>query len=163
MRKYLRVPKPILISICTNSLYFLLLLKLDDRKAETWEIVLKWLMNGLNYNPHSYILNSSNSLQGIHAQAPEKLKSSMILFILLGILKILSALWTTNLGLPKQTYIQLLTSFKKWNKSQKHRTITSKKLSYNAPTNKARKIYQTIEKLDSCLQHDVLKIGGYGY
>jgi hypothetical protein len=155
--------KPILTSVCTNSLYCPLLKKSDDRKAETWEEVLKELMNDHGYNPHSCILDGSNSLQAGHKQALENATIIYDIFHITSDFKDMRRFVNNQLKSTKTNLNTIVEKLEKAKHEQKIQKLKRQKVVAQRKYNKALNLYQTIATLDSWFQHDILKVAGYDY
>lgn len=155
--------KPILTSVCTNSLYCPLLLKSDDRKAETWESVLKKLMNEHGYNPHSCILDGSNSLQAGHKQALENATIIYDTFHITSDFKDMKRFVNNQLKSAKTNLNTINGKLEKAKDAQKIQKLKNQKSYAQSKYNKALNLYQKVSTLDSWFQHDILKVAGYDY
>lgn len=155
--------KPILTSVCTNSLYCPLLRKSDDRKAETWEEVLKELMNDHGYNPHSCILDGSNSLQAGHKQALENATIIYDTFHITSDFKDMRRFVNNQLKSAKTNLNTIVEKLEKAKHEQKIQKLKRQKVVAKRKYNKTLNLYQTIATLDSWFQHDILKVAGYDY
>ena len=155
--------KTILTSVCTNSLYCPLLKKSDDRKAETWETVLKKLMNEHGYNPHSCILDGSTSLQAGHKQALENATIIYDTFHITSDFKDMKRFVNNQLKSAQTNLNTIIEKLKKAKDAQKIQKLNNQKTYAQCKYNKALALYQTIATLDSWFQYDILKVAGYDY
>jgi len=155
--------KPILTSVCTSSLYCPLLKKSDDRKAETWEAELKELILNHSYDPHSFILDGSNSLQAGHKQALESATIIYDTFHITSDFKDMKRFVNNQLKSATTNLNTITEKLQKAKQAQKILKLKRQKSVAQRKYNKALELYQTIATLDSWFQYDILKVAGYDY
>ena len=155
--------KPILTSVCTNSLYCPLLQKSDDRKAETWETVLKDLINNHDYHPHSFILDGSNALQAGHKQALENATIIYDTFHITSDFKDMKRFVSHQLKSIKTNLNIAIEKLEKAKHEHKILKLKRQKAVAQRKYNQVLQLYQTMATLDSWFQYDILKVAGYDY
>lgn len=154
--------KPILTSVCTDSLYCPLLAKKEDRSAETWEKALTSLtIKG--YAPKNVILDGLSSLNKGHQLA---LKNTKIIYDTFHILKDTKELVRFARNKLKSTKTNLNGIEDRLSRSKKPLKIKQLKAQHRIAQkqyNKALSAYNTLTTLSSWLQHDLLVLAGYNY
>ncbi len=155
--------KPILTSVCTNSLYCPLLKTSEDRQAETWEAELKRLALHHRYNPHSCILDGSTSLQAGHKLALENATIIYDTFHITSDFKEMKRFINNQLKSAKTNLNTIIDRLEKAKHEQKIQKLKRQKAVAQRNYNKVLELYQTIATLDSWFQHDILKVAGYDY
>lgn len=154
--------KPILASVCTNSLYCPILKKTTDRKATTWEAVLSdAIQNG--YNPSSVILDGLGSLHAGHQLA---LKDVNIIYDTFHIIKDLNDLKRFVSNRLKSAKTNLNTIMDKLERAKKDEKITFLESQFTTADTayyQALELYRNISELCSWIQHDILQVAGYDF
>ena len=136
--------KPILTSVCTNSLFCPLLKKSDDRKAETWEAELKELILNHRYDPHSFILDGSNSLQAGHKLALENATIIYDTFHITSDFKDMKRFVNNRLKSAKTNLNTIAEKLEKAKRPQKILKLKRQKVVAQRKYNNALELYQTI-------------------
>jgi hypothetical protein len=154
--------KPILTSVCTNSLYCPLLKKTPNRSADTWAKELTELSHKL-YVPSSVILDGLNSLHAGHLRAFEDINIIYDTFHIIKDLNDLKRFANHRLRSSKTNLEAILTKLKKAKDEKKIKLLNAQEKVAEASYHKALILHKDIAILNSWMQHDILVVAGYDY
>ena len=154
--------KPILTSVCTHSLYCPLLVKKEDRSAETWAQELKSLI-AKGYSPKNVILDGLSSLNKGHQLALENTKIIYDTFHILKDANDLVRFAKNKLKSSKTNVNAIEERLNKAKNPSKIKKFNSQKRLAEKQFKQALSTYNTIATLSSWLQHDLLTVAGYNF
>jgi hypothetical protein len=154
--------KPILTSVCTNSLYCPLLQKEGNRKAVTWELRLLELLDK-GYHPKSIILDGLNSLHAGHKLALYDVNIIYDTFHITQDLVNLRRYANNKLKSSSTNLYSIMEKLERAKDKAKIKSLKAQLLVAQKNYDDALSLYQSIATLCSWMQHDILVVAGYEY